>query len=136
MAGQFTRIEAKGLNEVIAHTRALADKGTQEAIKASNIEAAETLVRAARPLAPVRSGRLRASIRPAKTLKFAAVYAGSARVPYAAPIHFGWFYDKEWFIKKNIKPNPFLYRAFGYTKAEILNNYEENMKKAIKKYQL
>ena len=136
MAGQPWRIEAVGLNAVTKKAREFAERGALDAVKAANYEAALLLVKAAQPLAPTRSGKLRSSIRPAKAAKFAAVYAGSARVPYAAPIHFGWFYDKEWFIKKNIKPNPFLYRAFGYKKEQILQNYVDNMEKAIKKYQL
>jgi hypothetical protein len=130
------RIEVKGLDAAIRNTRALGDQGTRDAIKKANYEAAQTLVTAAKPLAPARSGKLRASIRANKTLRYAAVTIGNARVPYAGPIIFGWFYDKEYFIQKNIKPNYFTYRALGYNKEKIMAKYEKDMQAALKKYQL
>lgn len=130
------RIEVKGLNEAIKNTRAFGDTGTQDAIKKANYEAAQTLVSAAKPLAPSRTGKLAGSIRANKTLRYAAVTIGNARVKYAGPIIFGWFYDKEYFIQKNIKPNYFTYRALGYNKDKILGKYQKDMEAALKKYQL
>ena len=41
-------------------------------------------------LAPRRSGALAASIKGNRAKNYAAVSAGSARVPYAGPINYGW----------------------------------------------
>lgn len=67
------------------------------------------------------------------TTRGARVYVkgGGTRVPYANPIHWGWFYDKNNFIKKRIMPNPFLSRALGYNKQEILATYKRNLDKLI-----
>lgn len=51
--------------------------------------------------APHMTGRLAASIRPSNTKNKSIVKAGSARLPYAGPIHFGW-------RRHNISPQPFL----------------------------
>lgn len=129
-------IQVDGLNEAISNVKRFQDKGTLDAIKTANYEAAKILVTAAVPLTPSRSGNLRNTIKATRTLKYAAVRAGSTKVVYAGPIHWGWFYDKKFFIQKNIKPNPFLAKAYGYKKEQILANYKRNMEIAIKKYQL
>jgi hypothetical protein len=61
---------------------------------------------------------------------------GNSRVVYANPIHWGWFYDKEWFIQKNIKPNLFLYRALGQQLNKIVADYNRDMQNLIDKYGL
>jgi hypothetical protein len=80
---------------------------------------------------PVKSGKLRESIRASKNLKGASVSAGGKRVPYANPIHWGWFYDRKRGFAKNIKPNPFFARAIGVTREQVLETYERNMAKLI-----
>jgi hypothetical protein len=129
MPGQGGRIQVTGLKEAVRHTREFGDKGTQDAIKKANFDAAVTLIEAALPRVPVRTGRLRASLKPARAVGYAAARAGSARVPYAGPIHYGWG-------RKHIKPQPFFAEALGYTKDEILAKYERDMEQALKKYQL
>jgi hypothetical protein len=62
------------------------------------------------------------------------ILAGYKRVPYANPIHWGWFLDKRTGVKRNIKPNPFLARALGYNRDQILNDYVKNLEKLINKY--
>jgi hypothetical protein len=74
------------------------------------------------------TGRLLKSLR--IYTRGASVSVGS-RLPYANPIHWGWFYDKNNFVKKRIKPNPFLSRALGYNRDEILATYKRGMEKLI-----
>jgi hypothetical protein len=74
------------------------------------------------------TGRLLKSLR--VYTRGASVSVGS-RLPYANPIHWGWFYDKNNFVKKRIKPNPFLSRALGYNRQEILDTYKRNLEKLI-----
>ena len=127
-------IRVLGLRETIKQLEALgADKSE---IVDANYRAAETLRKAALPNVPVRTGRLKSTLRSSKAKGYAQVMLGKARVPYANPIHWGWFYDKEWFIQKNIKPNLFLYRALGVTKDEIVREYNQDMQNLINKYGL
>lgn len=137
------RVEVEGLRQTLREMKALGQDTTP--IKNANIQAAETLIRAAEPLVPVYDGPakrgvvpglLKNTLRPSKTTTYAEARAGNARVPYAAPIHWGWFYDKNYFIKKNIMPQPFFMKALKLTYTEIIENYEKNMESAIKKHDL
>jgi HK97 gp10 family phage protein len=116
--------------------RALKAVGTPvEAIQEANQAVGGMVVRTARNIAPVRSGALRDTIKMGKATTNIKIRAGLKRVPYANPIHWGWFYDRNNFITKNIKPNPFMSRALGYNRDEILTKYASEMKKLIDKYE-
>lgn len=118
----------KGLKQLGAVDRELKDMG---------MDAAKPVVQEAKQLAPKRSGKLAASIRAVPTSRGAAVRAGNpGKLSYGAPIHWGWFYDRNWFIYKNIMPNPFLVKALGYTRQEVFDTYERNLKILIQKYDL
>jgi HK97 gp10 family phage protein len=106
-----------------------------DAIKAANRESGQAVVKEARNQSPVRSGALRKSIRIANVSTNVKIRAGFKKIPYANPIHWGWFYDRESFIYKNIKPNPFMARALGYTRDEVIKTYTEQMAKLIAKYE-
>jgi len=94
-------------------------------IKAAGSEAGELVAGQARALAPVRSGALRNSIRVSKSLNRVSVSAGNNKsVPYANPIHWGWF-------KRNIKPQPFFVKALGITRDEVYQNYYRSLDKLI-----
>jgi hypothetical protein len=127
-----------GLDETVKALRAIGTPA--RAISAAGIESAQIVAREARTLAPVRTGRLRGSIAVARTQKGAAIKAGNASILYANPIHWGWFRDyssararatKSGSIARNIKPNPFLDRALGLKKGEVLEAYRRNMNKLI-----
>lgn len=127
-------IRVEGLRETIKQLEALgADKSE---IVEANYRAAETLRLQASANVPVRSGALLASLRSSKAKGYAQVAMGNARVVYANPIHWGWFYDKNNFVQKNIKPNLFLYRALGSTKDQIMERYNQDMQQLIDKYGL
>jgi hypothetical protein len=136
------QIGVEGLTRIRKDLDALgADK--QEIIEA-NYQAAVTLIDAARPLVPVLSGRLVSTLKPSKTQASAAANAGSGRrVPYANPIHWGWSIvgakTKSRLrpgTVRNIRPQPFFAKALGYTKQEIIDNYEKDMQQLINKYGL
>lgn len=107
-----------------------------KALKAANNEAANIVAQAAKQNAVFKNstGRLVRSIRPMSTITTAIVRAGSASVPYAGPIHWGWYYDKHYFIYKNIAPNPFLAKALGYNREKILATYKEQVDKLAAEY--
>jgi len=109
----------------------------------ANLNAAETLIDAARPMVPRLTGALVASLKASKAQGYAQANAGSPkRVPYANPIHWGWSIVsvKQQKLKpgtfRNIKPQPFFAKALGYTYQEIIDNYERDLQKMINKYGL
>jgi len=86
-------------------------------IKSAGKQAGEVVAREARTLVPVRTGKLRNSIKVNNALRNVTVQAGNNRsIPYANPIHWGWF-------KRNIKPQPFFVKALGITRDEVYRNY-------------
>lgn len=59
-------------------------------LKDAHAEVAAYVASASRSAAPIRSGRLAASIRGNRAQASAVVKAGGAAVPYAGVIHWGW----------------------------------------------
>jgi hypothetical protein len=81
------------------------------------------LAAASRPLVPHgATGKLAASLMGEGTQTVARIVAGSARVPYAGPIHFGW-------PARNIAPQPFLYTAIDRRRDEVLSAYEDHVQR-------
>ena len=78
-------------------------------------------------LAPRRSGRLSASIKPTKTKNKAAVRAGSARVPYAGAINYGW-------PKRGIGAKNFLQRAINANSEKAVHMMDEGLGKIIEQH--
>ncbi len=122
-------VKVKNLREI---NKALDAIGVpKDAIKDAGKESGELVANQARGLVPVRTGNLRNSIRAGATARGKiTVKAGNNRnsssgVPYANPIHWGWF-------KRHIRPQPFFVRALGYTREEIYENYFSQMEKLIK----
>jgi HK97 gp10 family phage protein len=116
-------IKVKGLKSSIKALQAIGVDAAE--IKAAGNEAGEIVAREARNLVPVRSGNLRNSIRVSKALNKVSISAGNnGKVPYANPIHWGWF-------KRNIKPQPFFTKALGITRDEVYQNYYRNVNKLI-----
>ena len=111
-----------------------------KALKEANNIAARIVAVAGKSQAPVSStkykagGALKRSIRTSSTVDRAVVRAGNKSVPYAGAIHWGWYYDRQYFIYKNIEPNPFLSRALGYNREEILRTYKEQVDRLLAEY--
>jgi len=101
-------------------------------INAANREAAQDILVDAKRLTPVRKGRLLRTVKITATARSTAVQAGNeGSVPYANPIHWGWSKSVKTGKRKNIKPQPFLARALGLNRKEILANYYKQMDKLI-----
>jgi hypothetical protein len=110
-----TGIKVKGYKASIKALQAIGVPDSE--IKAAGSQAGEIVAREARNLVPVRTGSLRNTIRVSKALTKVSVSAGNnGKVPYANPIHWGWF-------KRNIKPQPFFIKALGITRDEVYKNY-------------
>lgn len=99
------------------------------ALKAVHQEASEVVLEKALALVPVRTGRLKNSLRAAATQRSGRVRAGFKRVPYAGPIHFGW-------PERRIAPQPFLYDALDWRREEVIKTYEYGLEQLKKKYRL
>jgi HK97 gp10 family phage protein len=118
-----TGVKVQGLREL---TRAMQQIGVpKDAIKEAGKIAGQKVMNEAKTLVPVRTGKLRDSIRLGATAAGqVTIRAGGARVPYANPIHWGWF-------KRHIKPQPFFAKALGYTRDEIYQTYFTQLEKHI-----
>lgn len=77
-------------------------------------EAADTM----QPFVPSRSGKLRASVRGNRAKGKAVVTIGTARVPYAAAIQYGW-------PARNIKPARFVERTDAVMEDRAVQLLEE-----------
>jgi HK97 gp10 family phage protein len=116
-------IKVKGLRSSIKALQAIGVDAAE--IKQAGNDAGEIVAREARNLVPVRTGNLRNSIRTSKALNKVSVSAGNnGKVPYANPIHWGWF-------KRNIKPQPFFIKALGITRDEVYQNYYRSINRLI-----
>jgi HK97 gp10 family phage protein len=116
-------VKVKGYKQAIKALQAIGVPASE--IKAAGSAAGELVANQARSLAPVRTGALRNSIRVSRALNRVSVSAGNNRsVPYANPIHWGWF-------KRNIKPQPFFIKALGITREEVYQNYYRSLDRLI-----
>lgn len=96
-------------------------------LKAANAAAAGIVANRAKSWAPVRTGRLAATVRSSGTKTAGITRAGNNRksgVPYAAPIHWGW-------PSRGIKANPFLSYSAQATEATWIRLYEGLVNKAL-----
>lgn len=126
-AGTFM-LEVEGAKELRRALRKLQDKETPKRVRMANKKGAELVRDRALPNVPQRSGRLRQSVKAMASQSSGSVKAGSpARVPYAAPIHWGW-------PARGIAPNRFIWDA----RDEVLDNgtlqevYEKAMEQALR----
>lgn len=118
--------QIEGLREVQKALRDLSDDLKNE-MKPTHLEAAKVVAEAAKPLAPVRTGRLAASIRAAAVRTGGRVRIGAGSVPYAGPIHFGW-------PAHRIKPQPFVYDALDPRRDDVAAIYVERLNDLIVKH--
>lgn len=118
-------IRVSGLNEAVRALKVIGVPARE--ISQAGVEAGEVVANEARTLVPVKTGALKGTIRVARQQRRVVVRAGGARVPYANPIHWGWF-------RRGIMPNPFFSKALKLNIEEIYTRYFENMQKLITKY--
>lgn len=110
------RIEVSGLREAQRALSRLGEKELAADLRRANKRAAEIVADDAEPAVPRRSGRLAKSLRATARNREASVQAGSAGVPYAGVVHYGW-------PARRIKPHPFLLTALRRTRGEVRTVY-------------
>lgn len=91
-------------------------------IKAIHEQVAKPVESMARRRAPVRSGRLKNSVRSSGTQRAAVVRAGTnvKRYRYAGVIHFGW-------PERNIRAQPFMTEAIEVAAPMVVRTYEKEL---------
>jgi len=106
-------VKVDGLKELVRH---LEKTGVQVAdLKAAFGGIAKEAQSLAVGFAPRRSGKLAASIRGSTAKNYATVTAGGSRVPYAAPINYGW-------QKRNIAGAGFMQKADAAIRPHVLRD--------------
>ena len=118
--------QIEGLKEVNAALRSMS-KDTRDDMKATHKKAAAIVIAGAKRFVPVRTGRLAEPIRDGSTQRMGRVRVGSASVPYAGPIHFGW-------PARSIKPQPFIYDALDGRRDEVVKVYVQRIDSLTVKY--
>lgn len=109
------QVQIGGLYKLITALGKLDDEAKDD-FKEAGRQAALIVAGEAKRTVPYRTGALYNSIRAASRVRGGRVYAGKKLVPYAGPIHFGWG-------RRNIAPNPFLYRAADRRVNEVMDAY-------------
>ena len=134
MVKQPLSIKTQGMKELRRKISVL--DGNFDDLKELHTDLAKIVADRASQLAPVKSGKLRDTIRASGTKTAGRVRAGFKRVPYAGPVHFGWAtrpdFNKGW-QGGPILPNPFLYDALDERHNEVFETYFNGVKKIQRK---
>lgn len=126
-------VHVEGLTELRKALKRIGDEGLVDALKAANKSAAELVANRAIPTVPVRTGKLRASVKALGTQRDGRVKAGTAAVNHAATIHFGRKQGNVGRPPGNHKgPNivrgrPFLDDAAEASMSEVTDRYEREI---------
>lgn len=82
-------LEVIGLENLRKQIARAQDAGMKKSLRDANKSAAQVVVKRALPLVPVKTGRLRSSVRALGSQAKANVRAGNTSVRYAAAVHWG-----------------------------------------------
>jgi hypothetical protein len=118
-------IEVEGARQLRKALTELGDDAVDD-LKAVNMEAVDVVLAEALTRVPVKTGRLLETVRASATKTRGTIRAGFKRVPYAGPVHFG-------NPHRRIEPNLFLYDAIDVRRDEVIDVYEDNIAKLIKR---
>jgi hypothetical protein len=120
-------ITVEGIKEVTDSLKKL-NKDLESNIEL-NKELSTTLSQKASAMAPVLTGALASSVKGNPSAEKAQILAGSAAVPYAGVIEYGW-------PLRNIEAQPYLNPAVNDNMGYIIEKYNDSIQKAIKQYNL
>ena len=120
-------ITVNGIKEVTDSLKKL-NKDLESNIEL-NKELSTTLSQKASAMAPVLTGALASSVKGNPSAEKAQILAGSAAVPYAGVIEYGW-------PDRNIDAQPYLNPAVNDNMGYIIEKYNDSIQKAIKQYDL
>jgi hypothetical protein len=123
-------VRVKGGRELRRQLREVGDDMSE--LKELHKRLADDVAGTAKTKTPVRSGRLRKSVRGSGTKTAARIRAGNNRksgpsaVPYAPIVHFGW-------AERNIRPQPYLYEALDDRRQQVIDAYNDEVTAIIRK---
>ena len=120
-------VQITGLREAVRDLQKLGV--SVEDLKAAFGAISDQVVSEATRIVPTESGRLAGSIRPARTKNKAVVRAGSASVPYAGVINYGW-------PSRGIEGTGFLTDPANSNAAEYARQIDDAIRDLIRKYGL
>lgn len=118
-------VKVEGLRETVAAMKKL--EGGLDDLKDTNAALGNEIASRASALAPRRTGNLASTIKANRAAKKVSIKAGSAKVPYAGVIEYGW-------NARNIEPQSYLRKAAFENREFIVQKYEEGIKDVIRKY--
>lgn len=124
MGGYTIDVDYRALKREL---KRIADRGLKQELARANKEIAESIVAKALPNVPVRTGRLKRSLRALGNQSGAIGKAGSSSVPYAAAIHWG---RKQGGV---IVGRPFLREAANTVDKKVVDIYEKRIKRLFAK---
>jgi HK97 gp10 family phage protein len=120
-------LQIEGLREVLRDMKELG-VDLRDGMKETHRDAGKLVADAAKPLAPIRTGRLASTITSSPTQRQGRVRIGRGQsVPYAGPIHFGW-------PARRIAPQPFVYDALDGRKEDVRRLYDERIGRLIREH--
>lgn len=123
-------VEVDGADELARLLRQIGDKDLKRANRLAYKRAAEIVADKARAGSPVRSGRLRSSVRPLGTQRGGAVRANA---PYASTIQWGRQMGNVGSPPGNrrgrnvVRPQPFMTDALAESREEVVAVYEDEV---------
>ncbi len=120
--------QIQGLREVQKALNKFKDASRKQ-MQPTHLKAAQIVAVESVKFVPVKSGALLSSLKAVGLQTGGRVRAGSASVPYAAPIHFGW-------PARSIKPQPFIYDALDKRRDEVVKLYDARISELVIKYDL
>lgn len=128
----------EGLDELRRAIRQVQDTGLRQSLTDTNRRLARTIVDRALPFVPVRTGRLKASVRGLGNQRGAIGKAGGARVPYAPAIHWGRSAGNINFRtgrasrgQGRIDGRPFLWQAAQSVEREVVDEYQDDLNRIL-----
>jgi len=113
-----TTVRIDGADELRRAIRRLKDRELGRQLRETNLSAAQIVATEALPYVPVRTGRLKASVRALSAHRDATGVAGGGNVPYAAIIHWG---------GRGHHARPFLYDAAARAQSRVVDKYEHDI---------
>lgn len=137
-------IRVDGLKELRSQLRRVKDSELDAEMKQIHLEIAREVIAKALPKVPVRTGKLKASVRAAGTVRDAIGRAGSAGVPYAAPVHWGHGAQNLSVIRfnkqadhvgrKSSRANPFLWEAAQEIEQDVVDRYDMHVSRMLNRF--
>jgi hypothetical protein len=123
-------IKVEGLRELNKALKKLADEAPK-ALREANLAAARAIVADALPKVPIRSGRLKGTVKALASTTASRMKAGSAAVPYAQAVHWGTGPRPGLPGPHNIRRNAFLWDARQRLLKEVRDEYEKELEELI-----